>query len=57
MFKEKMKEMMNNVAMYRGLDDMRTVIFFGLCEEYEKNPSADKEDTIWESYDLIMEYC
>lgn len=55
--KEKMKEMMDNVAMYKGLEDMWTIIFFGLCEQYEKSPSADLERTIWETYDLAMGYC
>lgn len=57
MFKEKMKEMMDNVAMNRGLEDEYTIIFFGLCERYENNPSAELERTIWETYDLAMGYC
>ena len=57
MMKEKMELMMNEVAQYRGLEDEYTVIFFGLCERYEKNPNAGLERTIWETYDLAMGYC
>lgn len=57
MFKEKMNLMMNQVAQYRGLEDEYTIIFFGLCERYEKNPSAELEATIWETFDLAMGYC
>lgn len=57
MMKEKMELMMNEVAQYRGLEDEYTMIFFGLCERYEKNPNAELERTIWETYDLVMGYC
>ena len=57
MFKEKMESMMNEVAQYRGLEDTYTLIFFGLCERYEKNPSVSLENTIWETFDLAMGYC
>ena len=57
MMKEKMESMMNQVAQYRGLEDEYTVIFFGLCERYEKNPSVSLENTIWETFDLAMGYC
>ena len=55
MFEEKMSLMMDEVAQHRGLEDEYTLIFFGLCEQYEKNPSAELERTIWETYDLAME--
>ena len=57
MFEEKMSLMMDEVAQHRGLEDEYTLIFFGLCEQYEKNPSAELEKTIWETYDLAMGYC
>ena len=57
MFKEKMMLMMNEIAQQRGLEDEYTIIFFGLCERYEKNQSAELEATIWETFDLAMGYC
>ena len=57
MFKEKMVLMMNEIAQQRGLEDEYTIIFFGLCELYEKNPSTELEATIWETFDLAMGYC
>lgn len=57
MFEEKMNLMMDEIAQQRGLEDEYTLIFFGLCERYEKNPSAGLERTIWETYDLAMGYC
>ena len=57
MFEEKMNLMMNEVAQHRGLEDEYTIIFFSLCERYEKNPNAELENTIWETFDLAMGYC
>lgn len=57
MFKEKMILMMNEIAQQRGLEDEYTIIFFGLCERYEKSPNAELEATIWETFDLAMGYC
>ena len=57
MFEEKMNLMMNQVAQYRGLEDEYTIIFFGLCERYEKNPNAELVRTISETFDLAMVYC
>ena len=57
MFEEKMNLMMNEIAQQRGLEDEYTIIFFGLCEKYEKNPNAELERTIWETFDLAMGYC
>jgi len=54
--KEKIKEMMDNIATFRGLEDEYTIIFFGLCERYEKEPSQHLEQTIWETYDIAMGY-
>ena len=55
MFEEKMNLMMNQIAQYRGLEDEYTIIFFGLCEKYEKSPELER--TIWETFDLAMGYC
>ena len=57
MFEEKKNLMMNQVAQYRGLEDEYTIIFFGLCERYEKNPNAELERTIWEIFFLARGYC
>ena len=57
MFKEKIILMMNEIAQQRGLEDEYTIIFFGLCEKYEKNPSAELEAIIWETFDLAIGYC
>ena len=57
MFKEKIILMMNEIAQQRGLEDEYTIIFFGLCEKYEKSPSAELEAIIWETFDLAMGYC
>ena len=57
MFEEKMNLMMNEVAQHRGLEDEYTIIFFGLCERYEKNQSREREASMWETFDLAMGYC
>ena len=57
MFEEKMNLMMNEIAQQRGLEDEYTIIFFGLCERYEKNTNAGLEAIIWETFDLAMGYC
>ena len=56
MFEEKMNLMMNEIAQQRGLEDEYTIIFFGLCEKYEKSPRAELEGIIWETFDLAMGY-
>lgn len=53
---EKIKEMMDRIARFRGLEDEFTIIFFRLCETYETRPNASLEQTIYEVYNIAMGY-